>query len=179
VILLGEPEAAGDRLHGLGGSAFLQVVHGRKTGSPPPCDLEQAKTLHLTLLGLIQSGLIRSAHDCSEGGLAVALAESCISQQAGRETPRLIGADIDLAALPQARLDALLFGESQSRVVVSAKPLAAVKVVERSKLLGVPAVRLGIVGGQQLSFKTPNGQWSVPVTELHDAWWNSLARAMS
>ena len=179
VILLGEPEAAGDRLHGLGGSAYLQVVHGRKTGSPPPCDLEQAKTLHLTLLGLIQSGLIRSAHDCSEGGLAVALAESCISQQAGRETPRLIGADIDLAALPQARLDALLFGESQSRVVVSAKPLAAVKVVERSKLLGVAAVRLGIVGGQQLSFKTPNGQWAVPVTELHDAWWNSLARAMS
>jgi phosphoribosylformylglycinamidine synthase len=75
-------------------------------------------------------------------------------------------------------LDALLFGESQSRVVVSAKPLAAVKVVERPKLLGVPAVRLG-TGRQQLSFKTPNGQWSVPVTELHDAWWHSLARAMS
>src|SRR5208337_4231759 len=62
----------------------------------PRCDLETAKTLHTTLLGLIQSGLVKSAHDCSEGGLAVCLAESCISQLIARETPRLIGATIDL-----------------------------------------------------------------------------------
>jgi hypothetical protein len=79
-------------LQGLGGSAYLQVVHGKKTGSPPRCDLEVAKTLHTTLIGLIQSGGVKSAHDCSEGGLAVALAESCISQMVARHTPRLIGA---------------------------------------------------------------------------------------
>src|SRR6185436_3270654 len=92
IILLGEPVDADDLLQGLGGSAYLQVVHGRKTGTPPRCDLEQARTLHTTLLGLIQSGLVKSAHDCSEGGLAVGLAESGISQLIARETPRLIGA---------------------------------------------------------------------------------------
>ena len=78
--------------------AYLQVVHGKKNGSPPRCDLEVAKTLHTTLIGLIQSGLVKSAHDCSEGGLAVALAESCISQLIARETPRLIGASVDLSS---------------------------------------------------------------------------------
>jgi len=97
IILLGEAVDQADPIFGLGGSAYLQVVHGKKNGSPPRCDLEVAKTLHTTLIGLIQSGLVKSAHDCSEGGLAVALAESCISQLIARETPRLIGATIDLS----------------------------------------------------------------------------------
>jgi phosphoribosylformylglycinamidine synthase len=100
--LLGEIVDANDPILGLGGSAYLQVIHGKKTGSPPRCDLETAKTLHTTLLGLIQSGLVKSAHDCSDGGLAVALAESCISQLIARETPRLIGATIDLTNVGQA-----------------------------------------------------------------------------
>ena len=194
IILLGEIVDANDPLLGLGGSAYLQAVHGKKTGTPPRCDLETAKTLHTTLLGLIQSGLVKSAHDCSEGGLAVCLAESCISQLVARETPRLIGATIDLSdvgrVVPNApqlggdsdaptRLDALLFGETQSRVVVTCKPLDAVKVVERAKLMGVPAVAIGKVGGDQLTMKTSGGEFGVPVTELHDAWWNAIARAMA
>lgn len=223
IILLGEPVDNNDPLLGLGGSAYLQVIHGKKTGSPPRCDLETAKTLHTTLLGLIQSGLVKSAHDCSDGGLAVALAESCISQLIARETPRLIGATVDLTQLPAStmtraelkeqlekylspssiqealnspkevdeaaleklkaqhsyRLDALLFGETQSRVVVSCKPLDAVKVVERAKLMGVPAARIGTVGGDKLTLKTASGEFSAPLTELHDAWWNSIARAMA
>src|SRR5439155_5900210 len=94
------PVDSEDPLQGLGGSAYLRVVHGKKSGAPPRCELDQARTLHTTLLGLIQSGVVKSAHDCSEGGLAVALAESCISQQIARETPRLIGAQIDLAVAP-------------------------------------------------------------------------------
>jgi phosphoribosylformylglycinamidine synthase len=187
-----------DPIFGLGGSAYLQVVHGKKNGSPPRCDLEVAKTLHTTLIGLIQSGLVKSAHDCSEGGLAVALAESCISQLIARETPRLIGATIDFSSVgttstssqimngdavervPTAvRLDALLFGETQSRIVISCKPLDAVKVVERAKLMGVPAVQIGKVGGDKLTVKTAAGEFSTPLTELHDAWWNSIARAMA
>jgi len=223
IILLGDAVDTADPIFGLGGSAYLQVVHGKKTGSPPRCDLEVAKTLHTTLLGLIQSGLVKSAHDCSEGGLAVALAESCISQLIARDTPRLIGATIDLSQLstssmtkaqvqeefektasPAAveemlksktevdyaaiekiaakhnhRLDALLFGETQSRVVVSCKALDAVKVVERAKLMGVPAVQIGKVGGDKLTVKTIAGEFSTPLTELHDAWWNSIARAMA
>jgi phosphoribosylformylglycinamidine synthase len=180
VILLGEPVDTKDPLQGLGGSAYLQVVHGSKNGTPPRCDLEQAKTLHTTLVGLIQSGLIKSAHDCSEGGLAVALAESCISQQIARETPRLRGANIDLTGWGASafRLDALLFSETQSRVVVSCKALDAVKVTERARLLGVPAVRIGSVGGDKFIIKTSAGEFSAPTAELHDAWWNSIARLM-
>ena len=178
IVLLGDAVEA-TPLQGLGGSAYLQVVHGKKAGSPPRCDLEVAKTLHTTLIGLIQSGLVKSAHDCSEGGLAVALAESCISQLIARETPRLIGATIDLSALKDVRLDALLFGETQSRVVISCKALDAVKVVERAKLMVVPAVQIGKVGGDKLTVKTAGGEFSTPLTELHDAWWNSIARAMA
>jgi phosphoribosylformylglycinamidine synthase len=179
IILLGEIVDASDPILGLGGSAYLQVIHGKKTGSPPRCDLEAAKTLHTTLLGLIHSGLVKSAHDCSDGGLAVALAESCISQLVARETPRLIGAQIDLSQFKDIRLDALFFGETQSRIVISCKPLDAVKVVERAKLMGVPAVQIGKVGGDKLTVKTSSGEFSSPLTELHDAWWNSIARAMA
>jgi len=196
IILLGDAVDQADPILGLGGSAYLQVVHGKKNGSPPRCDLEVAKTLHTTLIGLIQSGLVKSAHDCSEGGLAVALAESCISQLIARETPLLIGATIDLSSVGRAssradggaedgssvasphRLDALLFGETQSRVVISCKALDAVKVVERAKLMGVPAVQIGKVGGDKLTVKTVSEEFSAPLTELHDAWWNAIARAM-
>jgi len=178
IILLGDAVEA-TPLQGLGGSAYLQVVHGKKNGSPPRCDLEAAKTLHTTLIGLIHSGLVKSAHDCSEGGLAVALAESCISQLIARDTPRLIGATIDLSALKDVRLDALLFGETQSRVVISCKALDAVKVVERAKLMGVPAIQIGKVGGDTLTVKIVAGEFAAPLTELHDVWWNSIARAMA
>jgi phosphoribosylformylglycinamidine synthase len=179
IILLGDAVDTTDPILGLGGSAYLQVVHGKKAGSPPRCDLEVAKTLHTTLIGLIQSGLVKSAHDCSEGGLAVALAESCISQLIARDTPRLTGATIDLSALKDVRLDALLFGETQSRIVISCKAVEAVKVVERARLMGVPAVQIGKVGGDKLTVKTAGGEFSAPLTELHDAWWNSIARAMA
>jgi phosphoribosylformylglycinamidine synthase subunit PurL len=178
IILLGDLVNSGDSLQGLGGSAYLQVVHKKKTGTPPPMDLEKAKTLHSTLLGLIQTGLVKSAHDCSEGGLAVALAESSISQQVARETPRLIGAEIDLGDLAGKRLDAALFGESQNRVVISVKPLDAVKVIERAKLMGVSATKLGTVGGATLKIKVSGQELAWDLSELHDLWWNSIAKAM-
>jgi len=136
VILLGDSVDRDDPLRGLGGSAYLQCLHGLKTGSPPRCDLEKAVCLNHTLLGLIHSGLVKSAHDCSEGGLAVALAECCVSRQIARETPRLIGAQIDLtSASPEnTPVEALLFGETQSRVVISVAAADVVKVVERAKI---------------------------------------------
>jgi phosphoribosylformylglycinamidine synthase len=179
IILLGAPVDTADPLQGLGGSALLQTVHGKKTGLPPRVDLEVAQTLHSTLLGLIYTGAVKSAHDCSEGGLAVCLAESCIAQQTARETPRLIGATVDLSEVKETRLDALLFGETQSRVVITCKPLDATKVIERAKLMGVHAARIGTVGGDVLAVKTANGEFTAPVAELHDAWWNAIARAMA
>ncbi len=181
ILLLGEAVDQEDPLRGLGGSAYLQCLHGLKAGVPPRCDLEKEARLHHTLLGFIQCGQIKSAHDCSEGGLAVALAESCISRQIARETPRLIGATIDLTSVAPENTpaEALLFGETQSRVVISVAPGDVVKVVERARILGVPAARIGTVGGVELSIKLAGVEVRHPLTELHDLWWNAIDRAMS
>jgi len=184
IILLGDIVDAQDKLQGLGGSAYLKQIHGRKTGKPPRLDLEKEKSLHDALRGWIAQGVIKSAHDCSEGGLAVCLAECCLSQQVARETPRLIGAEIDLtAAIGNAgvplRTDAVLFGETQSRVVVSTSAQLAVKVLGQAKALGIPAVPIGRVGGSELKVTLPGGELAAPVAELHDLWWNSIAHAMS
>jgi phosphoribosylformylglycinamidine synthase len=185
IILLGNVIDAADPLFGLGGSAYLQRVHGLKTGTPPPCNLEQEKELHLALRSLIHSGAVKSAHDCSEGGLAVALAEGCISQLVARETPRLIGAKIDLSAVnnpgdgqPAPRLDALLFGEAQGRIIITVADLNASKVLAQAKILGITAARIGTVGGTTLQVKAGGTELSWELAELHDLWWNSIARAM-
>jgi phosphoribosylformylglycinamidine synthase II len=184
IILLGDIADANDPLRGLGGSAYLQRIHGLKDGTPPRCDLEKEKELHLALRALIYSGAVKSAHDCSEGGLSVALAESCISQQIARETPRLIGAQVDLIlgagteGTPALRLDALLFGEAQGRVIISVAAVNAGKILAQAKILGVTATRIGTVGGGALQIKTPGATLSCDLYELHDLWWNSIARAM-
>ena len=175
IILLGHAVNENDPLLGLGGSAWLQAIHNLKTGTPPRCDLEQERELHSALRALILSGVVKSAHDCSEGGLAVALAECCISQHVARETPKLIGAQIELK---HARLDALLFGESQARVIITTSALDGTKALERAKLLGIPATRLGTVGGDALVIKA-DSELKWPVADLHDLWWNAIARAMA
>jgi phosphoribosylformylglycinamidine synthase II len=190
ILLLGDLIDPEDPLQGLGGSAFLKVVHNQKTGSPPRCHLDKEADLHSALRALIYSGSIKSAHDCSEGGLAVALAECCISHQIARNTPCLIGAQVDLPSLDGAspevtatsgnsRLDAVLFGESQGRVLISVAPHDAVKVIERAKLLGIPASRLGTVGGESLLLRRGNAEYSWNLKLLYDLWWHSIARAMA
>jgi len=191
IILLGEVMNRSDPLFGLGGSAYLGCLHELKTGTPPRCDLEKERELHLALRGLIHSGVVKSAHDCSEGGLAVALAECCMSQQIARETPRLIGAQIDLTlgepseeptqtpTLAKPRQDALLFGETQGRIIISTSVLDAVKVVERAKLVGISAARIGTAGGDKLGIRTAAGEFSWPVAEMYDLWWHSIARVMA
>jgi phosphoribosylformylglycinamidine synthase len=165
----------------------LQSIHRRKTGSPPRCNLEAERELQLVLRSLIYSGVVKSAHDCSDGGLAVALAECCISRQIARETPSLVGAQIDLSTgqgsgtqgqAQSSRCDALLFGETQGRIILSTSTSDAVKVVERARLLGISATRIGVVTGKSLEIKTDAGEFTWPVAELHDLWWNSIARAM-
>jgi phosphoribosylformylglycinamidine synthase II len=182
IILLGEPVDTEDPLHGLGGSAFLQVLHEQKTGTPARCNLGTERTLGTTLLGLIQSGLVKGAHDCAEGGLAVALAECCFSELEGRNTPRFTGAEIDLSELECDRLDALLFGETLGRIVITTSELDSVKAIERAKLMGVPARRIGTVSaekGATLKIKSTTGEWSWEVAGLHDLWWNSIDNAMA
>jgi phosphoribosylformylglycinamidine synthase len=91
-----------------------------------------------SLLKAITAGLVRSAHDCSEGGLAVALAECAIGDREGMR-----GADVDLGAWTSLPLRALLFGEAQARIIVSTPDSAA--VIARATAQGVPALRIGTV----------------------------------
>ena len=178
ILLLGEILDSEDALQGLGGSAYLQTAHGRKTGRPPRCDLAREKAMQDALLALIRAGLVRSAHDCSEGGLAVALAESCVSNQRARGTPELIGALVDVSAFDGHRLDALLFGEAQGRVVISTKRTQANKALALARKMGVSAARLGQVGGPRLTIKNADATLSWEVAELYDLWWHAIARVM-
>jgi phosphoribosylformylglycinamidine synthase len=84
-----------------------------------------------------------------------------------------------LEARPTVRLDAVLIGETQSRVIITCAAIDAVKLLERAKLMGVPAVRLGTIGGDQLVIKAGSVELVWPVNELHDLWWNSIARIMA
>ena len=179
IILLGAPVDTADPLQGLGGSACLKTIHGQKTGLPPRVDLVAARKLHDTTLSLIRSGAVKSAHDASEGGLAVALAESCFSHQIAKETFQFLGATVDLSAVTGTRLDALLFGETQNRIVLSVAPANVDAVLAQAQATGVPATKIGTVGGSSLTIKAGATSLSSKVADLHDPWWNSIARAMA
>jgi phosphoribosylformylglycinamidine synthase len=159
----------------LGASHFLKVCHGKKMGPVPRLDFEREKALHALLLLAIRAGWIRSAHDCSEGGLAVALAEACISGATR------LGADVTLSA-PGERSDVVLFNESQTRVVASLaeEHLAALQ----NLAAGYPGVGFQVIGvvteeSAPLNITVNEKRHSWSITELHHSWWNSIGEAMS
>ena len=176
IILVGK---VGDEL---GGSRFLKVCHGKRIGPPPHVDLAREIEIQNAVRDLIRAGLVRSAHDCSEGGLAVALAESCFNPTG------LCGADVDLggveAAVPAASSEYLagntpataLFNESQSRIVISVTPENLEKTMSILQKGDVPHQRLGTVTGDELRIRanTENFRW--PIIDLYDDWWNSIRR---
>ncbi len=167
VVLLGETRDE------LGGSEYLAVVHHREQGLPPELNLDTELALYRCLLELSGAGLLESAHDCSEGGVAVALAECCVSSQ----TP--VGARVALSNPQGLRGDALLFSESQSRVVVSVRPQDTERVLAAAGRWGVPAVRLGETGGDRLVMTSAEeGMVDVGVDELRSAWSQGLSRQL-
>lgn len=105
----------GDTTGHLGGSEYLQVIHGKVAGDAPPLDLTAEKNLQDACLELIRTGMISSCHDLSEGGLAIALAECCVF---GKRDEKVLGARVRLT--DRLRHDLMLFGEDQSRVLISA-----------------------------------------------------------
>ncbi len=166
ILLLGE---IGDEL---GGSEYLKRIHGLKTGKPPRMDLDHAKKISEFTLDIIKKGWVKSAHDCSEGGLAVALAESCMSNG-----DSMVGAKVNLSGVKQ-RVDATLFGESQSRIVLSAVKTNADKIIKAAAKAGLPVKKLGVTGGKTLKIKTTRGELSYEVAKLRDLWWNAITRIM-
>ena len=131
--------------HGeLGGSEYLQTVHGLTRGVPPALDLAAEGSLQAVVADLISRGVARSAHDCSEGGLAVTLAECCFESGG-------VGAAVTVAGTMSDggvdRLAATLFGESASRVIVSVAPGETAALLAVARDAGVPAVVIGRTGG--------------------------------
>ncbi|MEM9999123.1 MAG: AIR synthase related protein, partial [Bacteroidota bacterium] len=132
----------GDATLGLGGSEYLAHVYGQTTGDAPHLDLDEESAVQQAMLALIRAGLVQSAHDVSDGGLAVCLAESALASG--------LGAEVELDADGVPRLDAVLFGETQSRIVFTAAEadLDAVRALLRDR--PVSAARIGTVGGAML-----------------------------
>jgi phosphoribosylformylglycinamidine synthase len=134
VVLLGEDRGE------LGGSEFLKAVHGMVAGDAPALDLGREAALQQLIVKAVADGLVRSAHDCSDGGIAVTLAE-CGFDANG------IGATIDL---PGTDPVTALFSESASRIVVSVAASNETALLERAAAAGVPARRIGTTGGDHL-----------------------------
>jgi len=157
----------------LGASEYLKRVHGTVAGEPPVVDLDAEGALQRAVLAMIRGGHVRSAHDCADGGLAVALAESAIA-----DPERPLGVDVELPDDIDAT--ALLFGEAQGRVVLSCTPEAVDEVLRIAGEHGVPAARIGTVGGADGRFvvRTPGATIDVAVGRLAGAYHHAIDRIM-
>jgi phosphoribosylformylglycinamidine synthase II len=157
--------------YNLDGSRYLRICHGLKIGSPPHLDLELEIKVQNAVRDLIRAGLVKSAHDCSEGGLGVALAECCFNPE------QLFGAEIDLKAddMPAATV---LFNESQSRVIISVASQDAERTMSIFREYGVPFQHLGKVSHNELRIQVNGERFAWSIADLYDDWWNSIHRVV-
>ena len=133
----------GDTREELGGTAYLKIIHNQERGYPPNLDFEKEKAVQTLVREAAHAGLLRSAQDCSEGGLAIALAECCLL------SPSKAGGKV-VIAMPSIRLDGFLFGESQSRVLVSVKADDLVRLRALAEGHALSLTLLGETGGNGL-----------------------------
>ena len=175
IVLLGEGRGE------LGGSEYLKVVHNVVAGEPPALDLERERALQDLLVGLADARLIRSAHDCADGGFAVALAECCFGTLGTGGTGG-IGAEVSIDgvnAARDARMNdaAALFGESASRVLISAAADQVAEVLTRAAAARVPARVIGQTGGNLLRIAV-GGRVVIdlPVDDAERAWSTAIEK---
>ena len=154
----------------LGGSEYLKVLFDRNEGKPPVLDRKHEKQVQEFCLELIQKGLIQSAHDCSEGGLAIAVAESCFSA-----TEEALGATLELEST--LRGDALLFGETQSRIIISFPEELTDQIEDLALSYPVDFSLIGKTGGSQFTVSI-NGQEYIKqdIESAKNIWKTSLGR---
>ena len=154
----------------LGGSEYLKVLFDRNEGKPPVLDRKHEKQVQEFCLELIQKGLIQSAHDCSEGGLAIAVAESCFSA-----TEKALGATLELEST--LRGDALLFGETQSRIIISFPEELTDQIKDLALSYPVDFSLIGKTGGSQFTVSI-NGQEYIKqdIESAKEIWKTSLGR---
>jgi phosphoribosylformylglycinamidine synthase len=164
IVLLGENREE------LGGSAWLALRRGLEAGAPPAVDLAHEARLIDLLVSTVADGRVKSAHDASDGGLAVALAEACFGPGAG------VGAEVEL---PESmRPDALLFGESTGRVLATTADPEG--LLEAARAQGVPARRIGSTGGDRLRIAPAGGEaWiDEPLARLRSIWERAIPRRL-
>ena len=151
IVLLGENKEE------LGGSEYLKVIHNLEKGMPPQIDLLKEQAVQKTCREAIKKRLLSSAHDCSDGGLAIALAESCIKGKRGAR----------IKIKDKMRNDTLLFGESQSRIIASLNPKNLSSLQEIADKYQVPLLALGSMEGEELNI---NRLISIKVEQLEKVW---------
>ena len=160
IVLLGETADE------LGGSEYLSTVHGVIAGAPPAIDVAEEREIHEALLAAIEAGLVRSAHDCSEGGVAVTLAEAAIAGGLGAT----VALDDDLAPASS------LFSETQGRIVVTCAEADAEALTDLFVSRGVPFSVIGEVGGERLVIED---KVDLAVAALVAAWGPTLEALVS
>lgn len=156
----------------LGGTEYLKLIHGLERGMPPQLNLRLEGDLQKLLVSAAKQDLLKSAHDCAEGGLAVTVSESAIS---GRK-----GVLIELTNQGSLRLDSLLFGESQSRVIVSVAPKYNAPFELLCQEYSVPCQAVGKVQGNSVVIKV-DGQEVIAhnLAEIQKAWREAIPCLMS
>jgi phosphoribosylformylglycinamidine synthase II len=158
----------GENTDELGASAYLAHMHGLELGRPPALELQREKAVQQAVIALVQQGLCDTAHDCAEGGLAVALAEMCLAGARGAE----VMLEDDL------RADALLFGEAASRIVIAVSPERLGEVASHLTDASVPYHRLGVVGKEALTIRYPTGGLRVSLSAMREAYERPLEEAL-
>src|SRR6266436_239344 len=148
----------------LGGSEYLKVEHGTVAGRPPAIDFASETAVNRLILAAARSGLLRSAHDCADGGMLVGLAECCLLGGMGVRCPAL---------RPEAplRLDAAFFGETPGRFIVSAPSRAMPELQTLARRHHVEISLLGMAGGETVEFE---GQFRLSLEEMRQAWEGGL-----
>jgi phosphoribosylformylglycinamidine synthase len=155
----------------IGGSEYLALLHGCIAGPPPALDLGRERAVGRAAVALARARLVHSAHDCAEGGLAVALAECCLHPT----TP--VGATVRLT--DPFRADLLLFGEAPSRIVLSFAEERRSQVEQICASEGAPFAVIGATGGRALTVDGPAGRLlSVPIEQLKGAYSQGFRRLM-
>jgi phosphoribosylformylglycinamidine synthase II len=157
----------------LSGSEYLKLIHGLERGRPPTIDFSLEQSMQAFLLEAIRDGLVRSAHDSSDGGLAVALAECCFDNGG-------IGVDVDLGPSKDSPLglEASLFGETASLVVISAESGAESDLLKRAKAATIPMAVIGHTGGTRLYVRV-NGEPTLDLeVEEAERIWSSAIEGM-
>ena len=170
--------------YNLGASRFLKVCFGKKIGPVPKLDIELELAVQNAVRDLIRLSLVRSAHDCSEGGLAVALAECCFNPDG------LLGAEIDFENCAGSRArgasqtpvpanpPTVLFNEAQSRIIISCDPKNTGRILSELKSKNISHAQIGTVTADNLRVSLNGVNLSWPVTELYDLWWNAIRLAV-